>query len=252
MTEDAELAALLAAEAGDLLMSAREGLLADHGPSSDAAKDAADRLAQDHLAARLAAERPQDAVLSEEAPDDPARLDADRVWIIDPLDGTREYVRPGRIDWAVHVALWARGRGLIAGAVALPAQNQVLATHDVLAPARSQAEALRVVVSGSRTPQHLLDRLAQALPLDVTTWGSAGAKAALVITGQADVYLHDGALNEWDAAAPVVVAQAAGLVAVDLDGHPLLFNRPVPVTGGLVIGHDDHVDRVLGALRAAP
>jgi 3'(2'), 5'-bisphosphate nucleotidase len=251
MSDDAELAALLAAEAGELLVAAREGLLAEHGPSAPAAKDAADLLAQNHLAARLAAERPGDLVLSEEARDDLARLDADRVWIIDPLDGTREYVRPGRIDWAVHVALWARGRGLIAGAVALPAQNRVLATHDVTPPPLRAEEALRVVVSGSRTPQRLLDQLAQALPLDVTTWGSAGAKAALVITGEADLYLHDGALNEWDSAAPVVVAQAAGLVAVDLDGHALVFNRPVPVTGGLVIGRDADVDRVLSALRPA-
>jgi 3'(2'), 5'-bisphosphate nucleotidase len=245
---DAELAARLAEETGRLLLDRRPDLFASH-TDSRAIKDAADALAQEHLSTALRASRPQDAVLSEEAPDDLVRLTADRVWIIDPLDGTREYARAGRVDWAVHVALWERGKGLTAGAVALPAQDLVLATHTVPAskPRLDARGTVKVVVSGSRTPA-LLETLGRALPLAVSTWGSAGAKAARVITGVDDLYLHDSALNEWDAAAPVAVALAAGLMAVDIEGRPFTFNRAHTAVHGLVMGRPLEVERVLAVL----
>ena len=112
--DDLAVAVALAAGAGEVLV----GLRAEQGDAlpGKELKDAGDAAAQAWLAQALAVARPGDAVLSEEAADDAARLEADRVWIIDPLDGTREFSeRLGdgwRDDWAVHIALWQRGRGL--------------------------------------------------------------------------------------------------------------------------------------------
>src|SRR5262245_29702036 len=204
--DDDLLAAELAEQAGKLLLDLR----AEGGEPGDLRK-AGDRLSHEFLAAELAARRPGDAVLSEEGKDDRARLAADRVWIVDPLDGTREFGEPGRTDWAVHVALWERG-ALTAGAVALPAQGQVLATTAPPAPppAREGGNPLRVVVSRTRPPT-FLDRLGEAMSVTLVPLGSAGAKAAAVMLGEADAYIHAGGQYEWDCAAPVAVALAAGL-----------------------------------------
>jgi 3'(2'), 5'-bisphosphate nucleotidase len=248
--DDATLCREVAALAGRLLLDARDDLFVRHS-SSEALKDAADALAQHAIADALKRERPQDAVLSEEAWDDRTRLDADRVWIIDPLDGTREYAREGRVDWAVHVALWERSAdALTVGAVDLPAQGLMLDTATVIPPTwmpRAPGERLRVVVSQSRRPQ-ILEVLSTRIPLDVTTWGSAGAKAAEVIQGKVDVYLHDSALNEWDAAAPVAVAEAAGLHVSALDGGTLRFNQRDTVSGSLLMCRPDAAAEILAAL----
>jgi 3'(2'), 5'-bisphosphate nucleotidase len=177
-------------------------------------------------------------VLSEEGRDDPARLAADRVWIVDPLDGTREFGEAGRTDWAVHVALWERG-ALTAGAVALPAQGQVLATTapPVRPPANGPAAPggpLRVVVSRTRPPA-FLDRLSEEMSVTLVPLGSAGAKAAGVMLGEADAYIHAGGQYEWDSAAPVAVALAAGLHASRLDGSALRYNQPDPVLPDILI-----------------
>jgi 3'(2'), 5'-bisphosphate nucleotidase len=249
-SDDAVLCREVAALAGRLLLQARAPLFEQYGQASDI-KDAADALAQEAIAAVLMRERPGDAVLSEEAWDDRTRLQADRVWIIDPLDGTREYAREGRVDWAVHVALWERRvHDLTVAAVALPAQGLLLDTASVVAPpwaARASNDPLRVVVSGSRRPQ-VLEGLARQLPLEVQTWGSAGAKAARVIVGEVDVYLHDSALNEWDAAAPVAVARAAGLHVSALDGGALAFNQVDTVSGSLLMCRPDAAAAILDAL----
>jgi 3'(2'), 5'-bisphosphate nucleotidase len=235
---DDELARDLAARAGGLLVELR----AAGGDPADL-RAGGDRLSHDFLASELARHRPADAVLSEEGRDDPRRLAADRVWIVDPLDGTREFGEVGRTDWAVHVALWERGR-LAAGAVALPARGEVLSTADAPAlragqpapPDRSPAagshpggtgKALRLVVSRTRAPD-LLTRVASALDADLVPLGSAGAKAAAVVRGDVDAYLHDGGQYEWDSAAPVAVARAAGLHACRLDGSELEYNQASP------------------------
>jgi 3'(2'), 5'-bisphosphate nucleotidase len=267
-TSDHELARALADQAGELLLTLRPSLLAEPGVEPRAAGKLADAAAQDLLAQALRTHRPGDVVLSEEAVDDDVRLSADRVWIIDPLDGTREFTEGERTDWGVHVALWERdsagGTGptgvrgdsasLTAGAVALPAQGITLAT-DVppVVPARPVMDGpWRIVVSRSRPPA-LLEQLGQDLALEVIPHGSAGAKAAEVVLGRADAYLHassaDGSgLNQWDAAAPVAVALAAGLHASHLDGSPFVFNAPSAISGDILICRPELATLLLPAL----
>ena len=251
MNADAVLAREIATEVGVALLEARDDLFARH--DRDGIKDAADALAQDLIARRLAEHRPLDAILSEEALDDLSRLTADRVWIVDPLDGTREYARAGRVDWAVHVALWDAGaQGITAAAVDLPAQGLTLSTVGAPLPlpeASQRADGrVRIVVSQSRTPV-VLEDVADAMPIEVVLWGSAGAKAARVITGDVDAYLHDTSLNEWDAAAPIGVALAHGLHVSHLDGAPVEFNRPRPVSGSLLICRPEFAQALLAAVR---
>ncbi|MDY6998226.1 MAG: 3'(2'),5'-bisphosphate nucleotidase CysQ, partial [Actinomycetota bacterium] len=193
---DHELAARLAADAGTLLLDVRTEFA-----DAEAAerKAAGDKRSHDFLMAALAAERPGDAVLSEEGVDDPVRLGAQRVWIVDPLDGTREFSELGRTDWAVHVALWESGE-LVAGAVALPAQNMTLATPTVGTPPPAP-EVARIVVSRTRPPAIAL-AVKEALGGELVEMGSAGAKVASVVQGLSDVYVHAGGQYEWDSAAP--------------------------------------------------
>jgi 3'(2'), 5'-bisphosphate nucleotidase len=242
MTDD-RTAADLAAGAGDLLLRVQAAARA-HELGSDALKDRGDRLAQEYLSARLSAVAPGDAVLSEEAADDPARLTADRVWIIDPLDGTREFSE-GRADWAVHVALWARG-DLVAGAVALPGLGQVLGSGE---PPRQWTvpEQLRLAVSRSR-PSSLVVEVGARLGARLMPMGSAGYKVGAVIRGEADLYLHSGGQYEWDSAAPVAAARAAGLWTSRLDGSPLEYNRPDPYLPDLLVCNPLISETVLGLL----
>lgn len=240
---DAALAARLARAAGALLLEVRGGdptdsTAAERGQRGDRASNA-------FLLAQLAVERPGDAVLSEEADDDLARLQAARVWIIDPLDGTREFSMPGRQDWAVHVALWERQRGreraagITAAAVALPATGELFASDPAPPPAgshepsRARARPL-VLVSDSRPPAFAAD-VAEQVGADVAPLGSAGAKTMAVVRGDADAYVHAGGQWEWDSAAPVGVALAAGLHASRLDGSPLTYNQPRPYVPDLVV-----------------
>lgn len=240
---DHQLAADLATAAGRLLLDIRAEL-AD--APAEARKAAGDKGSHDYLMEALAAARPDDAVLSEEGADDPIRLRSRRVWIVDPLDGTREFAEPGRDDWAVHVALWCDGE-LVAGAVALPAQGVTLATPDVAAPAPGPT-APRIVVSRIRPPAVAL-RVRERLDGALVEMGSAGAKAAAVVQGRADVYVHAGGQYEWDSAAPVAVARAAGLHTSRIDGSPLVYNRPDPLLPDLVVCRPEYVDAVLAALR---
>ena len=236
---DHELAARLATEAGCLLLAVRDELA---GAPANERKAAGDKRSHDLLMDALAAERPGDAVLSEEGVDDPARLSADRVWIVDPLDGTREFSEPGRTDWAVHVALWQSGE-LVAGAVALPAQGVTLATPSVPAPP-SAPSTPRIVVSRTRPPAIALD-VRDRLGGTLVEMGSAGAKAASIAQGQADVYVHAGGQYEWDNAAPVAVARAAGLHASRIDGSPLQYNRRDPLLPDLLICRPELAEAVL-------
>ncbi|HEY2090118.1 MAG TPA: 3'(2'),5'-bisphosphate nucleotidase CysQ [Mycobacterium sp.] len=236
---DHEVAARLATEAGQLLLAVREEL-AD--ATAAERKDAGDKRSHDYLIEALARERPDDAVLSEEGVDDPVRLSAQRVWIVDPLDGTREFSELGREDWAVHVALWQSG-ALVAGAVALPAQGVTLATPDPAPPPAHSGEP-RIVVSRTRPPAVAL-QVRDQLNGTLVEMGSAGAKVAAVIQGLADIYVHAGGQYEWDSAAPVAVARAAGLHTSRIDGSPLEYNRADPLLPDLVVCRPEYADAVL-------
>jgi len=236
--DDHALARDLAALAGERLLALRA-----QGGEQDDLRKAGDRQSHDFLTAELAARRPGDVVLSEEGADNPARLAARRVWIVDPLDGTREFGEPGRTDWAVHVALWERSDtgdsgDLTAGAVALPAQGMTLSTAD-RQPAQSGIEPvmtgstshragaagkIRIVVSRSRPPAFVRN-ISDLIDAELVPLGSAGAKVAAVVNGEVDAYVHGGGFYEWDTAAPVAVARAAGLHASRIDGAALAYNQ---------------------------
>ena len=208
----------------------------------------ADRRSHEALVSELSRQRPEDWILSEEGTDDPARVGRDRVWIIDPLDGTHEYGEPGRTDWAVHVALVTSGR-LALGVVALPALGLTLSSdRPPRLPHRSGP--LRVVVSRSRPPA-LAVNVSRRLGATLIPMGSAGAKAMSILMGWADVYLHGGGQHEWDSAAPVAVALAAGLHASRLDGSPLSYNHHPAWLPDLVVCRPELARAVLGAIRAA-
>ena len=243
--EDHEVAGLLAREAGDLLLGIRDRAVAD-GWASHRLQGEGDRHAHRHLVDRLSELRPDDAVLSEEGYDDGGRVGADRVWIVDPLDGTHDFGRPGSIEWAVHVALVVDGSP-VAAAVCLPASRQLYGTGMSVAsrpPVRD-----RPVVITSRSQWGEAEEVAAAIGGVVRSCGSAGVKAMAVVAGSADVYVHPSGLYEWDACAPAGVAMAAGLDVYGVDGSRLEFNKARPVVPGLVISRPEYTGSVLAALR---
>lgn len=239
---DARLAHDLATAAGQLLLQVREGWADD---DLDALRRRGDQASQAYLAEQLHRHAPHDAVLSEEAEDDARRLAADRVWIVDPLDGTREFAE-GRQDWAVHVALWQQGT-LRAGAVALPAIGQTFVSHPAPVLPAPTSSPPRMVVSRSRPP-HQADRVQQALDAPLIAMGSAGAKTMAVLRGLAEIYVHAGGQYEWDSAAPAVVASAAGLHVSGLDGSPIVYNQPDPWSPELLVCRAELAQPVLDAL----
>ena len=235
---DEELAAHLAEEAGRLLLEQRESALLE-GAALGAV---ADRVANAFILAGLAQWRPGDAILSEESFDDRRRLDHERVWIIDPLDGTREYGE-GRDDWAVHVALAIAGVPRV-GAVAVPAMGRLFRSDRAATPADAGRARPLMLVSRTRPPAEA-DELATLLGADLAAMGSAGAKAMAVVAGEADLYYHAGGQHEWDNCAPAAVALAAGLHASRLDGTPLAYNRPDTRLPDLLIARPELAQRVL-------
>ena len=248
ITDDHRLAADLARRAGQLLVELR-GRLTGQGAPAAVLRAEGDRRAHELLVAELAAARPADAVLSEEGADDASRLDAERVWVIDPLDGTREFSEPGRTDWAVHVALVV-GERPVAGAVALPALGVTLSTMDPPSLPPPGDGPPRLVVSRSRPP-HQARVVAAALGADVVPLGSAGAKAMAVVRGEADAYVHAGGQYEWDSCAPAAVAEAAGCAVSRLDGSELRYNQPDVYLPDLVICRPELAEAVLAAIAAA-
>lgn len=243
--DDAQLAARLAQQAGQLLVEARSQLR-DRGASAWQVMDAGDVLAHRFLVEELAEARPSDVVMSEEGADDHRRTEADRVWIVDPLDGTNEFGEPGRHDWAVHVALWERGE-LTAGAVSLPALGLVFATDPAPQLPAVERERPRLITSRNRAPFAAVT-VARALDCDAVRLGSAGAKAMAVVVGDADIYLHDGGMYQWDSAAPAAVARAAGLHTSRIDGSPLVYNDADPWLPDLLICRAELAEPVLDAL----
>ncbi len=242
---DAQLATRLAVSAGQLLVAVRAELIAAGAPSWQV-MDSGDLASHRFLVDELARCRPDDAVLSEEGLEDPRRFTADRVWIVDPLDGTNEYGERGRSDWAVHIALWATD-GFVAGAVSLPALDLVFATDPppVLVP--QQRDRPRLITSRNRNPYAAVI-VANALGADAVRLGSAGAKAMAVVLGEADIYVHDGGMYQWDSAAPAAVALAAGLHVSRIDGSPMVFNERDAWLPDLLICRRELAEGVLRAL----
>jgi 3'(2'), 5'-bisphosphate nucleotidase len=238
---DAQLAAHLADHAGQLLLQVR----ASNVFSPKALGKAGDATANQFLVHALREARPEDGLLSEEMKCDGARLTQRRVWIVDPVDGTREYGE-ARGDWAVHVALAIDGVASI-GAVALPGLGVILRSDQpaALPPA---AARLRMVVSRTRPAQEAVT-IAAKLGAELVPMGSAGAKAMAIIRGEADIYLHSGGQFEWDSAAPVAVAQAYGLHCSRIDGSPLLYNQEDVFLPDLLIARTEHAQLVLRYLR---
>ena len=238
---DHQLAAWLATEAGERLVKLRTEMSGQRlAPFAVGARG--DAAAHEFIEDALNEHRPDDMVLSEESMDDRRRLQHHRVWIVDPLDGTREFSTPGRTDWAVHVALVADGTP-IAAAVALPAQEITLATEPA-PPTPEAAAPPRVITSRSR-PGRLSRRIADAIGAEIVQLGSAGAKAAAVIRGEAEVYAHASGLHEWDLCAPAAVAAAAGLHVSHLDGSELRFNQSDTYVSDFVICHPDFASAVI-------
>lgn len=245
--DDCMVASSVATAAGELLRQMRREF-ATMDPAT--LRTNGDQRSHDYIVRALQTARPGDAVLSEEAPDDPSRLTAERVWIVDPLDGTREFGEPGRSDWAVHVALSWQGRPACA-AVALPALGVTLSSHPAHVTPPAKAGRLGIVVSRTRAPP-IIPELAAQLDADIHPMGSAGAKVGAVLRGEADAYVHAGGQYEWDVAAPAIVALAAGLHASRLDGSPLRFNQPSPWTPDLLVCRPELADRILAMVARIP
>ncbi|GIU83972.1 MAG: 3'(2'),5'-bisphosphate nucleotidase CysQ [Acidimicrobiales bacterium] len=245
--DDHILARRLAQEAGEILCELRSRACREGTPPEDL-RNEGDALSNRHIVQTLRRERPDDGLLSEETTDDRARLGKRRVWIVDPLDGTREFAEPPRDDWAVHVALVVDGRPLV-GAVALPARGIVYSTPEPPPPPQLPERTLRLLVSRTRPPR-FVRLLAERLGGELLEMGSAGAKAMAVLEGRADVYVHAGGQYEWDSAAPVAVCEAAGLHTSRVDGSPLVYNRPDPLLPDLLISRPEIARVILDELRS--
>ncbi len=243
--EDHRLAAQLADEAGRLLVELRARLHAGDAPSA-VLKAQGDRQAHEFLMERLQAARPDDAILSEEGTDVLARLDAERTWIIDPLDGTREFSEVPRTDWAVHVALVANSRP-IAGAVALPALGLLLSTANPTSLPPIGDSAVRLIVSRTRPPAAAI-HVANDLGADLVEMGSAGAKTMAVVRGECEIYAHSGGQYEWDSCAPVAVAAAAGCHVSRINGQELLYNQKDPYLPDLLVCRPELAEATLTSL----
>jgi 3'(2'), 5'-bisphosphate nucleotidase len=237
-TDDHAFAAWAAEQAGARLLEVRR-----QGLEGGELKAAGDAAAQELLAELLASHRPDDAVLSEEAVDDKARLTASRVWIIDPLDGTREFSEPPRDDWAVHVALWADG-DLVAGAVAQPALGETFRTGSPAALPPRTSDRPRIAVSRTRPPA-FVEALAAEIDAELVPMGSAGVKVMSVVRDVADAYVHAGGQYQWDNAAPVAVARAAGLHCSRVDGSALVYNEDDTSLPDLIVCRPELADQII-------
>lgn len=237
LVADAQLAETLAADAGQMLLTLQsEGAL-----EGKALGKAGDEQANAFLMQSLREARPDDAILSEEEADSRSRLAYDRVWIVDPLDGTREYSE-GRSDWVVHVALAIGGVATV-GAVALPGLGLTLTSRAPLARG-VMGKPPRMLVSRTRPAAKALS-VAEAIGATLIPMGSAGAKAMAVVRGEAEIYLHTGGQYEWDNCAPVAVAAAAGFHVSRVDGSPLVYNCENPYLPDLLICRQEWAERVL-------
>jgi 3'(2'), 5'-bisphosphate nucleotidase len=241
--DDDAFAAWLATVAGEALMKLRE-----QGLEGKALKDAGDQTSHELLMRLFMRHRPEDAVLSEEGIDDATRLQSSRVWIVDPLDGTREYSEPPRDDWAVHVALWRHG-DLVAGAVAQPGLGTTFSTADPPAILPRTRGRPRIAVSRTRPPA-FVHGLAEQMDAELVSMGSAGAKVISVVRDVSDAYVHAGGQYEWDSAAPVAVARAAGLFTSRADGAALAYNQPDVLLPDLLVCRPELADTITAYVRS--
>ncbi|MBW8826952.1 MAG: 3'(2'),5'-bisphosphate nucleotidase CysQ [Acidobacteria bacterium] len=242
-TDDHRIAREVAVAASELLLALREE---GKGMWPDQLRAEGDRQSHELIMELLTEARPDDGILSEEGYDDGRRLSVERVWVVDPLDGTREYGEAGRPDWAVHIAL-AEGGLVTAGAVTLPAMGMVFDTGEPPEMPEVEGRPARVVTSRFHHPM-VTEFIADALGAEMVGMGSAGAKAMAVVTGMVDAYAHAGGMYEWDSAAPVAVAQAAGFHASRLDGNPLVYNRSDPWLPDLLICRPELASTCLEAI----
>ena len=241
---DVDLAAHLAETAGRILLQVRDSGLF----GAKALGKAGDQTANQFLVHALREARPDDGLLSEEMKCDGTRLSQSRVWIIDPVDGTREYGEE-RADWAVHVGLAIDGVATI-GAVALPGLGVTLTSGQTHAPPSANSP-LRMLVSRTRPAAEAV-AVAEAVGAELLPMGSAGAKAMAVVRGEADIYLHTGGQYEWDNCAPAAVAKAAGLHVSRVDGSPLIYNTQDPYLPDLLICRPELAEQVLALVKALP
>ncbi len=242
---DQQLASRVATEAGAMLVELRDELVAVGTHYWDL-KDEGDVAGHRYIMSALTAARPDDVILSEEAADNRRRLSAERVWIIDPIDGTNEFAEHPRHDWAIHIALWEAGE-LTAASVALPTLGITFdASPAAIVPSSTRDKPL-LVTSRSRNP-YCAVMVANALGCDVARLGSAGAKAMAVVMGEADIYVHDGGMYQWDSAAPSAVAKAAGLHVSRIDGSPLKYNQESLWLPDFLVCRVEFADAALKAL----
>jgi len=248
VTHDDHLeAARIATAAGELLLSIRDEMSVS-GADSKEMKDVGDQRSHEFIMEELRRVRPEDAILSEEGKDGKERLGADRTWIVDPVDGTREFSEPPRTDWAVHVAMVVDGKPVV-GAVALPGLGITLSTADPVQMPETGATPPRMIVSRSRPPAAAL-AVAEHIGAELVEMGSAGAKAMSVVRGESEMYAHSGGQYEWDSCAPVAVALAAGLHCSRIDGSELTYNHEDPYLPDLLICRPEHAEAALAALAA--
>ena len=239
---DAELAVALAEAAGRILLEVRGSGLVE----GKALGKAGDETANQFLIHALREQRPQDGLLSEESKDTDERLSKDRVWIIDPVDGTREYGE-ARSDWAVHVGMAVNGTATI-GAVALPGlEGGIVLRSDQPAELPPMADTPRMLVSRSRPAAEAV-AVAEKIGAELVPMGSAGAKAMAVVRGEAEIYLHSGGQYEWDNCAPAAVAAAYGLHCSRIDGSPLQYNQTDTYLPDLLICRKEWTERVFAAM----
>ncbi len=241
---DHELASYIAQKAGSKLLKLRDEAL-NSGMNSWVLRDRGDLEAHNLIIEELQFHRPNDFVLSEEGVDDRSRVKASRVWIVDPLDGSQDYPYSGSEEWAVHIALVENGK-IIAGAVSCPSLGRNYSTAMTFPPMRKVSES-KLVIS-NRWNSFQAAYVAEAMGARLASCGSAGIKASLVLGGEADIYIHNSGLYEWDVCGPVAVARAAGLSACQLDGSDFMFNKEMPVIRGLVISHPELIQDAISIL----
>lgn len=241
---DHELASYIAQKAGSKLLKLRDEAL-NSGMNSWVLRDRGDLEAHNLIIEELQFHRPNDFVLSEEGVDDRSRVKASRVWIVDPLDGSQDYPYSGSEEWAVHIALVEKGE-ILAGAVSCPSLGRNYSTAMTFPPMRKVSES-KLVIS-NRWNSFQAAYVAEAMGARLASCGSAGIKASLVLGGEADIYIHNSGLYEWDVCGPVAVARAAGLSACQLDGSDFMFNKEMPVIRGLVISHPELIQDAISIL----
>ena len=241
---DHELASYIAQKAGSKLLKLRDEAL-NSGMNSWVLRDRGDLEAHNLIIEELQFHRPNDFVLSEEGVDDRSRVKASRVWIVDPLDGSQDYPYSGSEEWAVHIALVENGE-ILAGAVSCPSLGRNYSTAMTFPPMRKVSES-KLVIS-NRWNSYQAAYVAEAMGARLASCGSAGIKASLVLGGEADIYIHNSGLYEWDVCGPVAVARAAGLSACQLDGSDFMFNKEMPVIRGLVISHPELIQDAISIL----